>query len=33
MNYRIADISMEWKVFFRHEGRTANYLTVALDRT
>lgn len=28
----IADISMEWKVFFWHDGLTANHLTVTLDR-
>ncbi len=28
----IADISMEWKVYFWHDGLTANYLTVAMDR-
>ncbi len=28
----IADISMEWKVFFWHDGLTENHLTVALDR-
>ncbi|MCI9086137.1 MAG: hypothetical protein HFE51_06935 [Clostridia bacterium] len=31
--YEIADISMEWRVFFWHDGLTANYLTVTLDRT
>lgn len=31
--YEIIDISMEWKIFFWHNGLTANYLTVTLDRT
>lgn len=31
--YEIADISMEWRVSFWHDGLTANYLTVTLDRT
>ena len=30
--HEIADISMKWKVFFWHDGLTANYLTVTLDR-
>ena len=28
----IADIDLEWKVFFWHEGLTGNYLSVALTR-
>lgn len=28
----IADIDLEWKVFFWHEGLTGNYLSVALAR-
>lgn len=31
--HEIADISMEWKVFFWHGGLTANHLSVTLDRT
>ena len=26
------DISLEWRVFFYHQGVTANFLTVTLDR-
>ena len=30
--HEIVDISMEWKISFWHNGLTANYLTVTLDR-
>lgn len=34
LGHEIADISMEWKIFFWHGGElTENYLTVKLDRT
>lgn len=29
----IVDIDMEWKISFWHDGLTANYLSVTLDRT
>lgn len=31
--FEIVDISMEWKVAFWHDGLTANWLTVTLDRS
>lgn len=31
--HEIADISMNWEVYFWHDGLTANYLTIALDRS
>lgn len=30
--YEIVDIDMEWKISFWHEGLTANYLSVSLNR-
>ena len=29
----IVDIDMEWKISFWHDGLTANYLSVTLNRT
>ena len=31
--YEIVDIDMEWKISFWHDGLTANYLSVTLDRS
>lgn len=30
--HEMIDISLEWRVFFYHQGVTANFLTVTLDR-
>lgn len=30
--YEIADIYLEWKIYFWHEGLTDNFLTVTLER-